>query len=111
MRKIYEMTRGDTKCFEVRILENDIMISVDEMFLTVKTDCYVEDVLFQKKIGDGITIKDNVYTIIISPENTNELEYGRYVFDVEIVVGTLKRTIEKGVLLIGEEVTFYKNEV
>ena len=41
----------------------------------------IELVLFQKKIGDGIELKDNKYLISIYPEDTNDFEYKQYVYD------------------------------
>ena len=111
MKKIYEMTRGDTFAFEVKVTENKEVVEVDEMFLTVKNNTFVEEAIIQKKLGSGVTLKDDAYYIVINPEDTDPLEYGRYKFDIEFIVDGIKRTIEKGILSITDEVTASCNEV
>ena len=111
MRKIYEMVRGDTFAFEVKVKNNDEIVKVDGMFLTVKNNTYLEETIICKKLGGGITLKDDAYYIVINPEDTDPLEYGRYVFDIEFIVDGFKRTIERGILSITDEVTFSANEV
>lgn len=111
MKKTYEMVRGDTFAFEVKVKNNNEIVVVDKMILTVKNNSYVEETIIQKKLGAGITLKDDAYYIVINPEDTDNLEYGRYVFDIEFIVDGLKRTIEKGYLSIADEVTFSCNEV
>ena len=55
--------------------------------------------------------EDGIYKIFIDPEDTNGLEFGRYVYDVEIIKGDIKTTIEAGILNINHEVTCASDEV
>lgn len=111
MKKIREITRGTTKGFEVRITDNENPIEVDNIYFTLKNNCEVEEMIFQKHLGNGIVFKDNAYYIVINPEDTKDLAYGRYVFDIKIIKDGIKNTIEKGILAVTEEVTFACNEV
>lgn len=110
MKNILSMVRGDTQAFELEISENDTPTTVDSIYFTVKNDAHTDEVLFQKKLNDGITLTDNIYNIIIDPSDTDELDYGRYAYDIEIIKNSVKKTILVGVLDIKEEVTFVINE-
>ena len=70
MKRVRKLTRGDTFSLEVEITENGEYQTVDEMFLTVKESYSADEILFQKKIGDGIKLKDNKYLISIYPMQT-----------------------------------------
>lgn len=110
MKNILSMVRGDTQSFELEITENNTPVTVDSIYFTVKNDVHTDEVLFQKKINDGITLIDNIYNIIINPSDTDNLDYGRYVYDIEIIKNSVKKTIVVGVLEISEEITFTSNE-
>jgi hypothetical protein len=104
------MVRGDTQSFELEITENNESVTVDSIYFTVKNDTHTEEVLFQKKLNDGITLTNDVYNITIDPSDTDNLDYGRYAYDIEIIKNSIKKTIAVGVLDIKEEVTFVINE-
>lgn len=110
MKNIFSMVRGDTQAFEIEILENDTPVTVDSIYFTVKNDAITDEVLFQKKLNDGITLTDNIYNIIIDPSDTDNLDYGKYAYDIEIIKNSVKKTIVVGVLEISEEITFTNNE-
>ena len=65
----------------------------------------------QKTLENGI-IKDeeNYYHVEILPEDTNDLKYKEYVYDLEVITDTYKKTIASGTLLLKEETTFVVNE-
>lgn len=111
MKILREMRRGDTKGFEIEISEDNSFVQVDKMYFTVKDSYCTDDVIFQKSLGSGITIQNDKYYVVINPEDTENLEYGRYVYDCEFIKDGIKRTIEEGILYIKEEVTFSCNEV
>jgi len=111
MKKVYEITRGNTKGIEIVIKDGETSVEVDELYFTVKEDCCVEEVIFQKKLSEEIIYKDGAYYIVISPDDTSSLEYGRYVYDIKFIKDGIKKTIEKGIFLVSEEVTFACNEV
>lgn len=110
MQNIFSMVRGDTQSFELEITENNESVTVDSIYFTVKNDAHTDEVLFQKKLNDGITLTDNIYNITIDPSDTDSLGYGRYAYDIEIIKNSIKKTIAVGVLDIKEEVTFVINE-
>lgn len=110
MQNIFSIVRGDTQSFELEITENNESITVDSIYFTVKNDTHTNEVLFQKKLNDGITLTNDVYNITIDPSDTDSLDYGRYAYDIEIIKNSIKKTIVVGVLDIKEEVTFTSNE-
>lgn len=111
-----EMTRGDN--FDIRFQRrNDrkeiITTPADEVYFTVKKNYYDKNFVFQKKLNNGtITFneEDYFYYMSVVPEDTNNLSYGDYVYDIEIIVESKVKTISKGSFKITEEVTFYTNE-
>ncbi len=111
-----ELIRGDTLDlkFQRKLSNNEVITEVpDKMYFTVKSSYYDEDYLFQKRLEDGsITFnsKDNYYYFTIEPEDTNDLNYSTYVYDIEIIKDGIVKTILKGKLKIKEEVTFALNE-
>ena len=114
-----EITRGDYKSFKFkRTRKKDKSVIADrpsEMYITFKIDAHEEEALFQKRLGDGsITYseEDNYYRFAIIPDDTDDLEYGTYFYDVEVIAsGNKPRTILKGVLDVTEEYTHKANEV
>ena len=110
MQNIFSMVRGDTQSFELEITENNESVTVDSIYFTVKNDTHTDEVLFQKKLNDGITLTNDVYNITIDSPDTDSLDYGRYAYDIEIIKNSIKKTIAVGVLDIKEEVTFVNNE-
>lgn len=110
MQNIFSMVRGDTQSFELEITENNESVTVDNIYFTVKNDTHTDEILFQKKLNDGITLTNDVYNITIDPSDTDSLDYGRYAYDIEIIKNSIKKTIAVGVLDIKEEVTFVINE-
>lgn len=111
-----EIIRGDTKSFKFqrRTTNNEVITEKpDKMFFTVKTGYYSKDYLFQKRLDTDIIYKeeDNYYYFTINPEDTNELDYDDYVFDIEVITGDTVKTIAKGTLKVESEVTFAENEV
>lgn len=111
------ITRGDTVEIRFKRTTADgqvITEKPDKMYFTVKESYYIKDLLFQKKLeDDSITYDEqtNYYMLTINPEDTNDLSYKEYVYDIEIIDGDKVKTIAKGTLKITEEVTFAENEV
>ena len=80
-----EFIRGDTFPFKIiRKTEDQEIIKEkpDEMFFTVKKNYSEKEYKFQKRLSNGTIIYDeetNYYNIIINPEDTNDLDFGKYV--------------------------------
>lgn len=97
------MTRGDTLSFGIEIegLDQDL----ETAFLTCKKN-HNEAPLFKKTLGDGITKQETgKYVVRVAPEDTENLEPGKYFYDLEIGANGDIFTILKGVLEIERDVT------
>lgn len=80
--------------------------------MTCKKSFYnKDDILFQKKLtsGDFTPSEDNYYSFWFNAEDTNNLDYGEYALDFEIVMGNLKRT-RTLILELTKETTWANNE-
>ena len=91
-----------------------IQVIPHDIFFTVKNTNLDEDYIFQKKLSDDTITYDSrtcLYTFEINPEDTNDLDYGCYKFDVEVMLDEGKpRTICYGTLKIRPEITWEENE-
>ena len=101
-----EMTKGDTLCFGVSIV--DLGQELDSAYFTVKNN-YDDEPIFTKSLGNGIELDhvegdDYYYRIRIAPNDTKNLEPKKYYYDLEINVDDDKYTILKGILDIDFEV-------
>ena len=83
------------------------------MWFSVKNSTLTDHLIIQKSLEDGtITFtNDGYYHIIINPEDTNNLKYKDYVFDIEIINNGDKLTLKVGDFILKDEVTFAINEV
>ena len=108
-----EIIRGDTCPFSFtrRDKDNNVITEpADKLYFTVKQSYKSEEVLIQKTIDD-MSFEEGTYRFSLQPEDTNELPYGNYVFDLEVITAEYKQTIAIGNIKITEEVTFQKDEV
>ena len=103
-----EFTRGDTFSFGVRIYE------LGQALTSAKFTCKknVDDTtpLFQKTINNGVTLDsvdmdDYFYKVRVAPEDTKDLEVGKYFYDFQIEVNGDIFTILKGVLTLEYDVS------
>lgn len=114
------MPRGDIRL--VRFLIDDLSgVSTDvdfsEIYFTVKKTARDRAFLFQKRLSTGGILKLGLgdYQVKIEPDDTNNLAYGNYKFDVQLVwtdeneEQQLKETFV-GDFVIKEEITSYDNE-
>lgn len=109
-----EMPRGDIRPVTFRILDDGgpCEIDITEIYFTVKTSFAKPDYLFQKKLssGDIELMEDGDYQLVIEPEDTDRLKYGRYVFDIQVESGIdLKQTFV-GTFDLMDEATYAENE-
>ena len=111
-----EMARGDSHGFTVGVYEEgaeETPIAVDNIFFTVKKHYYDKNFVIQKRLDEG-TITEyeaNIYTIMIDPSDTDDLDFGKYDFDIEVIIETNKKKTFSGVLDLLKEVTHRRNEV
>lgn len=110
------MARGDCEPinFVVRYLSGEpIDFTPDNVYFTVKKTANDRKPLFQKKLSNNTIVEEElgVFSFAIDPVDTDNLVYGTYVFDIEIVSENinLKKTFT-GRLELTPEVTHYYNE-
>lgn len=107
-----EFTRGDTCPLKFSLVDNEgnilTLTSSDELFFTVKNNFNTTTKKLQKKYstGDITREEDGSYKLIIDPEDTDDWNYGSYVWDLELVSGDYTKTIAIGNLTLTNEVTF-----
>lgn len=110
-----EFYRGDTYSFKFQRFKNGEVISElpNKLYFTVKEKNCSSNVAFQKKLDDGIvkSEEDNYYHVTINPEDTDGLSYLEYVWDIEVITDTYKKTLASGILRFKKEVTLPENEV
>lgn len=100
------LTRGDSCSLICNIKDaggNDYVLQTgDILTFTIKRNCNTDDVVIQK-----ITA---VNTIAIEPSDTNDLSYGKYVYDIQLnkLNGDVYTVIAPHIFEIGKEVTFYE---
>lgn len=110
------ITRGDDKRFKFARYDdkkNIIEEIADEIFFSVKYNNLDDEVLIQKKLSDNtieFSSEDYFYRFWIDSQDTDELSYGCYKYDIERIVDGRKKTISKGTFTIEEETTFLGNE-
>lgn len=99
------LTRGDTARLTIPIINsasNDeyVMQSGDVLFFTVKKSAKDTNYLFQKE-------STGTNAIHIKPEDTNNLSFGKYKYDVQLTTapGDVYTIIEPSVFEIMEEIT------
>ena len=66
--------------------------------------------MLQKKLDDMAFDEEYYYHLTIEPEDTDELDFGEYYFDIQVTANGVKQTT-CGKLRIEREVTFAENEV
>jgi len=108
------MARGDLEIIPFGVFIDGVQTSteMDEIYFTVKQHYYDENVVFQKKLSNVGIASDGqgTYTLTISPADTEQLPFGTYDFDIEIVhENDIKRTFN-GTMELCREVTHKSNE-
>ena len=98
------MVRGDTLSFGMEFVDFDQ--DLETAFFTCKKNYDDEQPVFQKSLGNGITkIETGKYVVRIAPEDTKDIDAGKYYYDLEIGANSDIFTILKGVLDIEADVT------
>lgn len=115
---IIEITQGDDSPiykFQRKNLNQEIITTkAQNAYVTIKKNTYTKKYLFQKRLDDEtITFNesDNFYRFQIKSEDTQDLPYGKYKFDIAIKdENGDKKTLKKGTLEVVEHCTFKENE-
>ena len=99
------MIRGDTLAFNVEVIDQDgEPMTVDSAYFTVKK-AIVNDIVFRKSLTDGITQTDNLLCVRVAPEDTQEIDEGRYYYDFSIGVDDDVYTPMIGMLSIEQDIS------
>ncbi len=111
---VISMPRGDIRPIRFTVRdENGIIdeLELTEVYFTVKNKFKDETYLFQKRLSDGDIerLDHNDYQFQINPEDTDDLKFGNYVFDIELVGEGIKQTFI-GTFTLTEEATYASNE-
>lgn len=113
------ITRGDTTklCFYRKDSSGDVIKATPQaIYFSVKTDTHQTATILQKTLEDmELDTETGKWTFYITPNDTNNLVYGNYVYDIEVkdIIDSVEyvKTISIGTLEITKEVTYATNEV
>lgn len=109
-----EQIRGDTIKYYFQRLDaegNVITDTPESLYFTVKKDYKTKDFFIQKTLADmAFDTTDSTWHFTLDPADTDNMKYGTYVYDVQVVQDGIKTTIAKGDFVLEEEVTFVTNE-
>ena len=111
-----EFPRGDTKTFKFKIKDNNgvelELSNTDKLFFTAKKSHTSTDIAFQKTLGNGIELgTDGYYHVTINSDDTAELNYGTYGYDIELKTEAgIVKTLIIGSITLTEEYTFKGDE-
>ena len=107
------ITRGDTVglIFQRKDADGEVITTMpSEMYFTVKESWDSEQFIFQKTLSDMTMDIDGTWHIELHPDDTEELPYGTYVFDIEVTAYGKVKTICKDTLQVTEESTWRENK-
>ena len=109
-----EWTRGDTLPLVFNIVDenkNEIVVgNLDNIYFTLKKSYTTQQFILQKTYQAGDIVREgNKYKLILAPEDTAILPYGKYFFDICVKSGDLTRTIALGSITLTDEATFISN--
>lgn len=98
------MVRGDTLAFAVEI--EDLDQDLDTCFFSCKSDPSDTEYVFQKSLDNGIE-KESIgkYKVRVAPEDTENVEPGKYYYDLQIGLNSDIYTVLKGQLEIVFDIT------
>lgn len=104
MQKYIKIYRGDTLAFDLEVegLTADLKSACFSCKSSYSDPAYV----FQKKLNDGITkTGTGKYHVRVAPGDTDDVEPGRYFYDLQLSVGEDIYTVLSGTLEIMADVT------
>ena len=103
-RNDISITRGDSAIFEITIIDKQkntyTPSDTDTILFTVKDNTRSKAIVFQKSVTNN--------QVIIDPVDTEDLRYGKYVYDVQLRTadGWVDTIIPPHAFNVLEEVTF-----
>lgn len=97
------LVRGDSLSFNI-VMYGEIQ-ELDSAYFTIKKD-YDSETLVQKSLSNGITVvEEGVYAVRVAPEDTINLDIGRYYYDLQVGCENDVMTILRGILNLVYDVT------
>lgn len=109
-----EFTRGDTQFLKFQLkdgLNNPIQPAVeDNIYFTVKQNQNSSKILIQKKYPESMEYTDGYFNFVLNSEDTSELNYGTYQYDIELKSGDYVKTLGFGSITLTEEITHRRDE-
>lgn len=110
-----EFIRGDTKplIFQAKDNKGNVlkMDSNDELIFTIKKNYNTKNAILQKKLSDGsIRYESGYYFVTLTHEDTANLKYGTYVYDIQLMSSGIVATLVFGTITLTQEVTHIENE-
>lgn len=109
------MPRGDIRTFIFTITDSSVdektVFELTDIYFTVKRTWNDKNYLIQKRLSNGEIehLYDNTYQFVIEASDTDNLQFGNYVFDIELVGNGIKQT-QTGELILTYEATHASNE-
>lgn len=109
-RKNIKNVRGDT--YSIGFKTEGINQKLDNIYFTCRDNLTDEsNVLFQKSLGDGITLTDQdediySYNVRVAPEDTRDIQSGTYYYDLQININEDIFTIMRGKFIIEQDCTW-----
>lgn len=103
------MTRGDSESITISVVDEDnretLLEKGDKIYFTVKKDVGMTEKTIQKIVTD---FANNVAIIDIEPVDTNNLDIGDYIYDVQLTkkTGRVITIIKPHKFTIEDEVTY-----
>lgn len=99
----FQMTRGDTETLKITVFRDDEEYTLqegDKLVFTLKQNTYTKNILLQKLFVDN--------EIRIEHEDTKDLNYGTYYFDVQLTFanGDVQTVIKPSKFILTDEVNY-----
>lgn len=108
-----QQTRGDTAGYNFQRIDNEgqpITTTPTALYFTVKAKWTDKTALIQKTIDDMTMDADGTWHFVLQAGETDALNYGNYVYDIEVIDNDAVQTISKGKFTLTEEATWQINE-
>ena len=109
-KKTLEVIRGDTLSFAFSLEFDSNPQMLEKANLTCRKNIDDSTPIFQKSLNNGIEFvkqerNKTFYSVRIAPEDTNDIDAGRYFYDLSIELNGDVFTIIHGMLIIENDIT------
>ena len=104
-----EFIRGDTQFFRFQVKDGEgnpmQLKDGDRLYFTVKQNANSEE-----RYPEDIEYSDGYFSFVLNSEDTSDLAYGTYNYDIELKSGDYVKTLGQGTITLTEEITFRSDE-